>query len=158
MTTEENSRAMVGPYRVGFMSNQVIAWPYMVLFAALALWAFHTCAYGPAWVFLGFTSVGGIILVMSGHLDIDDNSITHQCALGKFRIFWSDIRQIEQGPGVLVLIGNSGRLVVPVGIWSGPEKHDAWRLLVRQIEKSGIVPMPSNTAGYKWHKNARVHD
>ncbi len=71
---------------------------------------------------------------------------------------WSDVRQIEQGPGVLVLIGDAGRLVIPVGIWSGPEKHDAWRLLVRHIEESGIVPMPSNMAGYKWHKNVRVRD
>jgi hypothetical protein len=158
MATEQTSSGRVGPYRVGLMTYKVIAWLTIILFVPLTLVAFHDHAYGPALAFLGFASAGGITLAMSGHLEIDDSSISHHCAVGKFRMLWSDIVRMEQGSGILVLIGDSRRFIIPLDVWSGPNKHDAWQLLVQKIQESGTVPMPSNTAGYKWHKNVRVQD
>jgi hypothetical protein len=147
-----------GLYHFGLATYKVIAWIDIVLFAFCGDWAFYAHQYKPIWGFLGFVIVGFVILALSGNFEVDGESITHQCLVGRFRMLWRDVRQMEQGPGVLLLLGDKSRFVVPLGAWSGPDRHDAWTVFTQRVEASGIVPLPSNTAGYKWHKNVRVRN
>ena len=115
--------------------------------------------YGPIAGFVFFVLLGAYMIVSAGRFALDQNAISHKNVFGTFRLPWSEIRQIEVGAadGTLVLHGENKRFVVaPPSMWSGSEKPAAFELLQKRIESTGITPYPSNTAGYKMHKNVRV--
>ncbi len=146
-----------GPYTVGLGGFRVVAWIAMILFGGLAIGAFLAHRSGPAWLFLGCAGLGAAILAFAGPITFDRDGVTQRCLFGTFALGWRDLRRIETGAGGLVLIGEQTRVVIPPpSCWSGQEKADAWALLGRAIAATGIVPSPRRTAGYRWHRNARV--
>lgn len=146
-----------GPYTVRSAMSIVIGWLGIFVATCVAIGLYRAHEYGPIWFCAAFVALSLIPLLMSGEMIFDHEAVTHRCRLGTFRMRWSDVREIEHGAGTLVLIGDGCRFVIGSPMfWSGPEKSQAWKLLVRKVEASRIIPVPSNTADYKWHWNVRV--
>jgi hypothetical protein len=146
-----------GPYTVRSAKSIVIVWFGIFVATGAAIGLYRAHEYGPIWICVVFIAVFLTCLLMSGEMIFDQEAVTHRCRFGTFRMRWSDVREIEHGTGNLVLVGDNSRFVIASPtLWSGPEKSQAWKLLVRKIEASRIIPVPSNTADYKWHWNVRV--
>jgi len=135
----------------------VIGWLGIIVATGFAIGFYRAHEYWLIWTCAGIFAFFLTPLLMSGEMIFDQEAVTHRCRLGTFRMRWTDVREIEHGAGTLVLIGEHGRFVIssPM-LWSGPEKSQAWKVLVRKIEASKLIPVPSNTADYKWHWNVRV--
>jgi hypothetical protein len=155
---DETACITSGPYRVRIGGYIAVAWLCIILFSGAAIGAYSAHQFSPIWVFGAFVGLGVIILMGAGKLTFDQDSIRHQCAFGNFRMHWCDVKKIERSAaGTLILIGDKCRFIIaPPNYWSGPERLEAFTLLDQKIQALGLVPIPSRTADYKWHKNVRV--
>ena len=146
-----------GPYRVGLGRRVVVAWIGMVLFVGSMIGTFLANQYRSGLLFLALAVLDAFILISAGDFTFDRDGVTSQCWIGTYRMLWRDVRKMETGAGVLILIGDNSRFVIaPPSGWSGAQKGDAWRLLVQEMAATGIVPSPSRTAAYKWYRNVRL--
>lgn len=144
-------------YRVGMGGLVAAGWLCIIFFAAASLLALHNHQYGPIWIFGFFCACGVLLLSLAGRFTFDQQGIVHESYFGKYKILWSDVRRVETGSGTVVLKGDNSRFVIPASQWwSARQKHEAFTLLVHKIQAMDIVPFPSGTASYKWHKNVRV--
>jgi hypothetical protein len=129
----------------------------LLFFAPAALWTFYIHQWGPAWAFTGFAAVGFYIIAGAGRYTFNEESVTHTTLIKTYRMRWNDVTQLKQGAGVLVLVGDGCRFAIaPPGYWSGPERLEAWRLLLRKMQDTGLPMRESAAAAYKWHKNVTV--
>ena len=143
-------------YTVGVRTYVILGWIIVVFFTGCAIFWFQSG--GPTVVFALFSALGLYLVIVPGRITLDACAIIHRNLFGTWRMPWTDIERIEIGGGTIVLhAGNNRRLVIySADTWSGAEKPDAYALMVRKIQASGITPYPSNTAAFKWHKNTRV--
>lgn len=132
------------------------------VFVGCAYFAFRAGQFGPALGFLPFVLLSAY-LVYSGYTrhSIDSSVLTTVSAMGRrYQLAWSEVKWIEIGTGgTLVFHGENKRLVFsPPAVWRGPEKPHFFQLMVAELEKRNLRPIPSNTADYKTNKNVRVGD
>jgi hypothetical protein len=137
-----------------------LGWLGLVGFLGAAGFAFATGATWSPLVFLVFASAGAYLLVAAyGRYAVDADALHAFTPIGwQYRMAWSEVQYVEFGTGgTLVFHGLDKRFVLPPpAFWTGRHKPAMHARLVQEIQRRGFVPVPSNTADYRWNKNVRV--
>ena len=140
------------PYRV-------VAWVEITFCVFCGVVSWRAGARGVALVFLLSCFVGVLIVLSSGSMHIDSESIRYYLPLASYEIHWKEVHSIEmdaQG-GNMVFIGENKRLAVngPMS-WSGKDKLEMSNLITTQIEKYEIQVRITSKAMLRLSKNTRV--
>lgn len=109
-------------------------------------------------LFLLFVALGLYLMLGSGQIAADQDTVSVDSLLGRHELAWDRVRRLEgSGYGTLVLHADDARLVVPPPmLWSGPEKDALRALIARQLRERALVVRRSATADYRVHHNVRV--
>jgi hypothetical protein len=114
----------------------------------------------PALGLLGFSLLGVYLLVGAySRYAVEEEALHAITPLGwHYRISWAEVRYVEHGTGgTVVFHGDNKRFVLPpAAFWSGTHKPAMYERLVRILESKKLVPVPSNTADYRFNRNVRV--
>ena len=145
-------------FRVGLLTYQIVGGVGIAFGVGCSIGSFLAKEYWPISIFAFFTLMSLYIMFSAGTFELTEDAIVHQSSFGRFCMPWREVHRIEFGTqGSLVLHGENKRFALsPPAMWSGKQKPQAFELLKRKIEESGLVPYPSNVADYKIHKNVRV--
>jgi hypothetical protein len=139
---------------------RALGWLAMIVLLALGTWAFQQRAYGPAIFFVAFSFVGAYMVYGShAKFSVNDQFLEAVSPLGAFyQLRWSDVAWVEVGTGgTLVFHAAAAHFVLPPpAFWSGPNKPTVYSALVAGLESRKLIPVPSNTADYKFNRNVRV--
>jgi hypothetical protein len=128
-----------------------------VLFAIL--YFFNTIEPVAALVLSGLFGGLGLFLLLScvGWIEGDNESISIRTLFRKVIFSWNELREIHinSDRGVLALVGDNGRLIIPnSSSWSGKDKELLLQLLHLKVEMSRLEPMESGKPLYWRSKNA----
>lgn len=130
----------------------------MLLFSTASLLSWRAGEGVVSVLFLVFVALGLYLLLGSGQVAADDDTIFVHSLLGRHEIAWDRVRRVEgSGYGTLVLHADDARLVVPPPmLWSGSDKAALRALIVRRLRELALVVQRSRTADYRLHRNVRV--
>jgi len=113
-------------------------------------------AYYPGIGFLVFLLLSTVLVFGYGPVHVNEEEIAMFTASGKYFIRWDEIRTIEHGQSHLVFIGEKKRLTVPHPMfWMGKDRKAVVEVLECFYRSSGITPVQSLTADFKFSKNAK---
>ncbi len=141
-------KAMLRLSAVVFLLGAVIIYPtdrkYM---SALCL------LYAAAYIFY---------ILIYGNLSMSSEEISYTTPLGKYRMKWDDVKQVEMnskdGDLVFYAEDRSTRMaVVGPGFWCGRDKRELRQLLDHELEKRQIPVKLTRRASYTLCKNTRVN-
>lgn len=75
--------------------QKALAWVSFVLFGAAAILSLHAGATRPSLVFLFLVGVAIYLLLSTGAIQMNTETITSRLPLGTFRIRWDEVQTIE---------------------------------------------------------------
>ncbi len=137
-----------------------LGWTVFVAFLAGAGFALHAGEPWPALGLFCFSLLGVYVLVGAyGRYAVEEDALDAVTPIGwHYRMPWAEVRYVEYGTGgTFVFHGDDKRFVLPpAAIWSGAHKPGMYERLVRTLEGRKLIPVPSNTADYRFNKNVRV--
>jgi hypothetical protein len=109
-------------------------------------------------LFAVFAAIGLYLGMVSGTYVIDQESLSLDTRLGRWRMEWSEVTSAQYGGmGTLVLIGAGKRFALaPPGWWPRLRREEAYRFVLDQLARHQIVPSRSRIADYLWMKNTRT--
>ena len=138
--------------------QRIIGAAAMALFSIASLLSWHAGEGVVSMFFLVFVALGLYLVLGSGHVAADDDTVSVHTLLGRHELAWDRVRRVESsGYGTLVLHADDARLVVPPPmLWSGPDKAALCALITRQLRERARVVQRSRTADYRLHRNVRV--
>jgi hypothetical protein len=146
-------------FRVGARVFELLGWACWLLFLLMgmsSLLAGHekTALLGMA------LAVPGVLMVLgSGSVEMNKDSITKSTAIGDSRIAWDEVTEIEIGldGARLVFIGRNKRLVAlgPV-FWSGEDTGQMLRLFAAQVETRDIDVKRTRKVIWRRNKNTKI--
>jgi len=101
----------------------------------------------------------GLLLLLSciDWMEGDNSRISVRSLFKKYTFFWIDLREIyiNTNQGVIALVGDNSRLIVPkVSSWSGTDKEMLHELINYKIEMSKIESIESSKPVFWMSKNA----
>jgi hypothetical protein len=139
---------------------KVLAWVCIVLFLFCAVMSWRAGGVGVPLFFLLFVALGLYLLLFSGSVEMDAQTITYRTPLAQYRIKWDEVSRIEidsQG-GNVVFCGENKRLAA-VGpmYWSGKDKMEMLKLVGAQAKQRSIETEQTEKAMFRSSKNTKVH-
>ena len=137
---------------------RVVGWVNIVFFLFCAIMAWRAGQGNASLVLLLFVALGAYLVLFSGNLEMNAETIVYRTALARFEIRWDEVISIEldkQGSNI-VFWGSNKRLVAlgPM-FWTG-EKMKMLLLMSAQVEKLGIKTQQSEMAMFRLSKNTKV--
>jgi hypothetical protein len=146
-------------FRVGARVFELLGWACWLLFLLMgvsSLLAGHekTALLGMA------LAVPGVLMVLgSGSVEMNKDSITKSTAIGDSRIAWDEVTEIEIGldGARLVFIGRNKRLVaLGPAFWSGEDTGQMLRLFAAQVETRDIDVKRTRKVMWRRNKNTKI--
>lgn len=138
---------------------KVWGWIGLVFFIVCSVGAWNAGARGPTLVFLAFVALAVFLLLNSGSMQVDSDSIRYYLPFRSYQIKWNEVQYIEidgQG-GNMVFVGENKKLAVNgPKLWSGKDKPDTMRLIGIQVDKYGIPIRTTEKAMFRLSKNTKV--
>jgi hypothetical protein len=140
-------------------SSKVVGWVCVAFSIFCSAGALYAGDHRSSLFLLGFVALGGFIILSSGSMQMDSDSIRYYLPLRSYRLEWNEVQSIEidsQG-GSMVFVGENKRLAVngPT-LWTGKAKFDMSRLIAAQIDRYGIEIRPTEKAMFRFSKNTKV--
>lgn len=144
--------------RIDMHSYRWVGFGCFVFFAPCAILALISGQFVPSFALVIFSSLGMYLSLLSGTYFIDEDSLTHNSALGRWQISWKEISAAQYSQmGSLVLLGGHKRfLMAPPSWWPRACRTEGLRFISEQLKAHSIALTPSLTADYKWMKNTKV--
>jgi hypothetical protein len=100
-----------------------------------------------------------LLVLLSGSVDMNGQSVTLVSPLGHYRIQWDEVTQIESGrfSDWLIFYGNDKRLAFmgPI-MWSKSSREQALRFVQAQVQQRKIAFKQIRSALPKFSKNTRI--
>jgi hypothetical protein len=164
----ENIRLVSDPSEAmrvkGSLTVKGIAWFSILMclsIAALVLLQQGNWYVGLTAIMLALTLPGIYLLIMlSGSIETDGQSVTHNSPFGHYRIRWDEIKRIESGRFAdwLVFYGEDKRLAFmgPI-MWSKACRDQMLRFIQAQVQQRDIETKQINSALPALSKNTRVY-
>ncbi len=138
---------------------RMAGWLSLLLFGFFTWFSYSCCRGWPALFFFFFTGLGLYLILAAGSFDLDEQSLTHQSAFGRWRIGWNEIVSVEVGQvdGTIVLHGTDKRFILaPPGYWRGVDRKLVLDFVLAQLEARKVPMKTSRGAAYKIMRNTRV--
>ena len=141
------------------------AYPKLVGWASVAFFLFCTVGSWSAGarlqapLFLIFVALGIYILLGSGSMQVDSDSIRYYLPLRRYQIKWNEVQYIEidrQGSSMVFFGENKKLAVIGPMYWSGINRFDVGRLIAAQIDRYGIEVRTTEKAIFRLSKNTKV--
>ena len=155
MTVENGDRLLI--FRPTIL--RIISWTCILFFLVGAVGSARAGALKVSLVFVFFIGLGVYLLLFSGTLEMNSETIFYRTPLGRYRIRWDEVRRLEldRVGSVMVFWGENKRLVA-LGpyYWQGADRKDMMFLVAAQIDKFGIILGQSERAGFRLSKNTKV--
>jgi hypothetical protein len=138
---------------------KVVGWMTVAfcVFATAGSW--NAGAYRASVFFIAFAALGGYLILSSGSMQIDSDSITYHLPLRSYQIKWSEVRYIEidAGGGNMVFVGDSKRLaVIGPALWSGKDKIYLHKFMSDQLDKYDMEVRVTLKAMFRLSKNTKL--
>jgi hypothetical protein len=137
----------------------VIGWVGLIFSLAIAIGVLWESRPVLSLFFIPFIVLSGGILLTSGSVEMDIEGVTRVNHLGKYRIDWNEVRQVETNPDSthIVLYGENKQLVIPgPNSWSGPDREKMLNWLMVQTSQRQINLKWSQLTEFKLSKNVKV--
>jgi hypothetical protein len=145
--------------RVGAKFVKGVAWVCALLFLLAAVWSWLDGAGKASLLFLIFVALGAYLILASGSLEMNKDSITYTTPISVYRIRWGEVTEIEidLNGGNLVFIGQNKRLsALGPSCWSGKNKERMLRFFSAQVETRGIEVKQTQKAMWRLSKNTKI--
>jgi hypothetical protein len=147
------------PLIVNSTSVKVVAWICITffLFCAVMSWRAGQGRLSP--FFLIFVALGIYLLLFSGSVEMDRQTVTYRTPLAQYHIGWDEVSHIEidrQG-GNIVFCGANKRLAAlgPM-FWTGKDKMEMLMLVASQLDERGIKTHQTEKAMFRRSKNTKL--
>jgi len=130
-----------------------------VIFLCIAIFFFYTHQSTDAECFLILVVLSLIPFLVYGTTEMDEQTITSQSLIGRYRIKWSEVKRIEMDDteGGIVFKGDNKQLVIPGRFfWSGLDKAQMSDLFDQQVKARKLDVKRNFLAAYVFSKNTRV--
>jgi hypothetical protein len=136
-----------------------LAWFFALCFLYLAVWCWFTGKGAASLLFLSLAALQTYFILASGSVEMNKDSIAHITPIGRRRIGWDEVTEIEMdvNEGNMVFIGPNKRLkTLGPTFWSGKDKERMMRLFSAQIETRGIDVKRMYTVIWRLNKNTKI--
>ena len=138
---------------------RIIGLVCVILFLVGAVGSANAGAWKSSLVFVFFIGLGVYILLFSGTLEMNSETIFYRTPLGRYQIRWDEVKSLEldRMGSVMVFWGENKRLVA-LGpyYWQGADRRDMTFLVAAQMDKLSIVLKQSERASFRLSKNTNV--
>ena len=138
---------------------RVIAWIGIGFFLFCTIGSWRAGAGKVVWVFVFFVGLGVFLLLLSGTLEMNSETIIYRTPLARHQIRWEEVTRVELDKigSTMVFWGENKRLVA-LGpyYWQGPDRTDVFLLVAAQIDKLGLNVEQSERAMFRRSKNTKV--
>jgi hypothetical protein len=140
---------------------KVFGWIGISLFGALAVGSLVSGEFGVTPIFLLFAAVGAFLVLTTGELSMNSETVTYNTPLGKYQMKWDEVKQIEmdfQRYAVVFYSQNRNERLAVAGpaYWSGSDNGDMEQLLSQEVQKRQIPIKQSMRAPYTMSRNTKV--
>jgi hypothetical protein len=138
---------------------RVIGWTCILFFLFGATGAWRAGAAKAALVFLFFIGLGAYIVLFSGTLEMNSETIIYRTPLARYQIRWDEVTRIElDRAGSNIVFWGENKSLAALGpyLWQGADRTDMLLLVAAQIDKLGINVQQSEKAGFRMSKNTKV--
>jgi hypothetical protein len=147
------------PLIIKHTPQKVVGWLCVAFFTFGGVSAWLAGQRSASLLFLVFVALGGFILLNSGSMHVDYDSITSYLPFRSYQIKWNEVRYIEidrQG-GSMVFVGEDKKLAVNgPALWAGKDKRDAANLIAAQMDRYGIEFRLTEKAMLRLSRNTKV--
>jgi hypothetical protein len=136
----------------------VVGWVGIVFFMLGGVMAWRTGARGSSLLFLGFVALSSFLVLNSGSMQVDSDSIKYYLPFRRFQIKWNEVKYIEidSQAGNMVFVGENKRLATNgPKLWTGKDKNDAGKLMSAQIDRYGIELRQTEMAMFRLSRNTK---
>ena len=106
-----------------------------------------------------FVPLGAYILLFSGTLEMNSETIIYRTPLARYQIRWDEVTRIElDRVGSNIVFWGENKRLVALGpyFWQGADRTDMLLLIAAQIDKLGINVQQSEKAGFRLSKNTKM--
>ena len=144
---------------VGAKFVRGFGWACGLFFFPLATWFWLDGEGATSLLLLPFVALGMYLILTTGSLEMNKDSITYVTPVSVYRIMWDEVTEIEisETCGSLVLIGKNKRLwAIGPRYWSGKDKVRAFRLLLAQVDTRGVESKQTWKAALRLSKNTKI--
>lgn len=110
-------------------------------------------------LFVLFGGLGAYILLFSGTLEMDSETVSYQTPLARYQIRWDEVTRIElDGMGATIVFWGQNKRLAALGpfYWQGTDRTDMFLLVRAQMDKLGINMQHSEKAMFRLSKNTKV--
>jgi len=147
-------------FRIKHTFIKIVGWINILFCAFFAVMSWRAGATpGVSFIFVFFITLGVYLVLASGDMEADSESIRLNLSLAKYRINWSDIEYIEvdQQYGNMAFFGNGKvlNIIGPAG-WSGNEKQEMINFIFHRIDELGIEVRQTQKAMFRLSKNTKI--
>ena len=139
--------------------NIVLGWVGFVFFMLGGVMSWRAGARGTSLVFLVFVALSSYLLLNSGSMQVNSDSIKYYLPFRSFQIKWNEVKYIEidRQAGSMVFVGENKRLSTNgPKLWTGKDKNDAGKLFSSQIDRHGIELRQTEMAMFRLSKNTKL--
>jgi len=137
---------------------KVVGYLCLTFFVFCAVMSWRAGAHGATLVFLIFVVLGSWVILSSGSMQMDSQSIRYYLPLRSYQMIWNEVQYIEidKQAGSMVFVGENKRLAVNgPATWSGKDKMEMAQLISAQIDRYGIEVRQTEKAMFRLSKNTK---
>jgi|GEM_PF-1311235 len=138
---------------------KVVGWVGIAFFMICTLGSWSAGAGRTSLIFLGFVVLGSYLILNSGSMQVDSDSIRYYLPFRSYQIKWNEVRYIEVDSqvGSMVFVGENKQLAVngPMA-WTGKDKFEIGSFISAQQDKYNIEVRVTEKAPFRLSRNTRV--
>ena len=139
--------------------SKVVGWIGGAFFIFCGVMSWRAGARGASLLFFGFVALSGYLILSSGSMHINSDSIKYYLPLRSYKIRWNEVQYIEidrQGSNIVFCGENKRLAMLGPAFWCGKDRIDTFRLVAAQIDKYDIEVRQTEKAMFRLSRNTRV--
>lgn len=138
---------------------KVVGWVGLAFFMICTLGSLNAGAGRTSLIFLGFVAISIYLVLNSGSMQVDCDSIKYYLPFRSYQIKWNEVQYIEvdNHVGSMVFVGENKQLAVngPMA-WIGKDKFEMGKLISEQMDRNHIEVRVTEKAMFRLSKNTKV--
>lgn len=155
MSSADTTRALT----IKHTYSKVVGWAGLAFCLFLTVSAWRAADLFLFLVSLGFLAMSCYVILTTGSMEVDSDSVRYYLPLRSYQIKWTDVKYIEvdRNGASMVFVGENKKLSVNgPKLWTGNDKLDMAELIGTQIDSHGIEIRPTEKAMFRLSRNTKV--